>query len=66
MPRYTVVTIANRFFSGTLDPAKLAQILNEHAAQGWRLARNVQDRKRVLLFFSRAVHYFIFERDGEE
>lgn len=63
MKDYLVETITTGFFSGTLKANKLNVALNRRAAEGWRLARTIHERRRVFLFFSREAHYLIFERD---
>jgi hypothetical protein len=63
MKDYLVETVTTGFFSGTLKAAKLNTALNKRAAEGWRLARTIHERKRVLVLFSRESHFLIFERD---
>ena len=63
MKDYFVETVTTGFFSGTLKAAKLNAALNKRAAEGWRLARTIHERKRVLVLFSRESHFLIFERE---
>ena len=63
MKDYLVETVTTGFFSGTLKAAKLNAALKKRAAEGWRLARTIHERKRVLLLFSRESHFLIFERE---
>jgi hypothetical protein len=63
MKDYLVETVTTGFFSGTLKAGKLNSALNKRASEGWRLARIIHERKRVLLLFSRESHFLIFERD---
>ena len=37
MKKYKVISQRDKWFSGTFDPARLESILNEHAADGWRV-----------------------------
>ena len=59
---YEVETFKERLFSSTLNPQKLAEILNSRAAQGWKLSRHITSRSRVLLIFKREVHFLILEQ----
>ena len=52
MKDYLVETVTTGFFSGTLKAAKLNSALNKRAAEGWRLARTIHERKRELLLFA--------------
>lgn len=63
MRSYTIHTFKTGVLSGTLNPERLKEALNEHAARGWKLARTIQERRRVWLFFSREAHFIIFERE---
>ena len=38
MLEYKVLTERDKMFSGTFDPDALERVLNEYAADGWRLA----------------------------
>jgi Domain of unknown function (DUF4177) len=38
MFEYKVLTERDKVFSGAFDPAALERVLNEYAADGWRLA----------------------------
>jgi hypothetical protein len=62
MKDYFVDTVTTGLFSGTLKAAKVQAALVKHAREGWRLSKTIHERKRVLLFFSREVHYLIFEK----
>lgn len=35
--QYKVVTMKDRFFAGKFDPAKLEEMLNSYAGEGWKL-----------------------------
>ena len=37
MKRYKVITQKDKWFSGKFDPVVLEKVLNDHAAQGWRV-----------------------------
>ena len=37
MKKYKVITQKDKWFSGKFDPVILEQVLNDHAAQGWRV-----------------------------
>ena len=41
MVEYKVVTERDSRFAGTFDPAKLEAMLNELAAEGWRVAQSL-------------------------
>ena len=64
MKEYLVSPVTTGFFSGTLDPVKLQTFLNQHAAQGWKLVRTIQETKKILGIFAREPHFVIFERDA--
>lgn len=50
MKRYKVISQKDKFFSGKFDPVILEQVLNEHAAQGWKVVSMVTaSREGVLL-----------------
>jgi hypothetical protein len=34
---YKVITMKDRFFSGKFDPAKLEEMLNAYAGEGWTM-----------------------------
>jgi hypothetical protein len=61
---YHVEAFTTGLFSGTLSPKKLQDTLNHFGKQGCRLVRTIHERRRVLLFFSREVHFLIFEREA--
>lgn len=63
MKEYIVVQNDTGFFSGSLDPARLQNQLNKHAAQGWRFVRSIHETRRVFFIFSRECHFLVFERD---
>jgi hypothetical protein len=42
MRSYEVVCIKTGFISGSLNPDKLQQALNDHGAAGWKLARSTR------------------------
>ena len=50
MKQYTVTTHKMRMFSGTVNEAKLSEILNKHAKGGWTLRTITAVSKRVFLF----------------
>ena len=64
MRNYTLQTFRPGLFSGTLNPDKLKEVLNEHAARGWKFTRAIRERKRVWLIFTREAHFLIFEREN--
>jgi hypothetical protein len=51
MKDYLVETVTTGFFSRTLKAGKLNSALNKRASEGWRWARVIHERKRVLLLF---------------
>lgn len=59
---YEVEVLKQRFWSGTLNYKKMADILNRRAADGWRLSRTVTSSSRSLLVFKRESVFLIFER----
>lgn len=59
---YDVEVFRGRVFSGTINHGKLTAVLNDRAAAGWKLARTLKDERRILLLFTAATHYLIFER----
>jgi hypothetical protein len=64
MKQYLVESVTTGFFSGTLNPQKLQNALNQRGAQGWRLVRTIRETKKILGMFSREAHFVIYERDG--
>lgn len=65
MRTYSIYTYKTGVFSGTLNPEKMLEVLNEHASRGWTLSRTIRERRRVWLFFSREAHFLIFEKEAE-
>lgn len=63
---YDVVPFYTGIFSGTLNESKLKAILNDHGQKGWKLERTVSERRRVLFFFSREVHFLVFRFVGDD
>jgi hypothetical protein len=63
--RYEVDYIKPRFFSRTMSEGRLAQRLNDRAANGWRFHRSIEEDHRRFLIFSRRAHFLVFERDGD-
>lgn len=59
---YEVEAFKERLFSSTLNPQKLAEVLNRRADAGWQLARHITSTSRMWLIFKREVHFLIFER----
>gem|GEM_PF-3751474 len=49
--------------SGSMNPAKLTQAINQQAGAGWRLRTTIKEEKRWLILFKREAHFLIFERD---
>lgn len=60
--QYFVHTFTTGCFSGTLNPAKLQEVLNHYGAQGWRFVRSIHEEKKILGIISREAHFLIFER----
>lgn len=58
--RYEVEVIKERFWSGTLDHKRLAEILNDRAGNGWQYQHAITASRRVLLLFKRDAHFLIF------
>lgn len=63
MVRYEVEVLRTGFFSHTLDPRKLADVLNNRAAAGWTLARTIKEEQRRMLT-RREAHFLIFQRES--
>ena len=63
--RYELESLDTRFFTGTMDPRKLQDLLNARAAQGWCLSRTLKEQRRSFLGGAREAHYLIFERDTD-
>lgn len=59
---YKIHAFNTGFFSGTLNPGKMAQVLNQHDQEGWELDRTIHEPSRVLLLFRRETHFMIFNR----
>ena len=60
---YQVKEYQTGLFSGTMKASELQSMIAGQGAQGWRLARTIRERKRMLLFFSRETHFLIFEKE---
>lgn len=60
--QYVVHTFKTGCFSGTLDPIKLQEVLNEYGQQGWRFVKSIHEEQKVLGIFSREAHFLVFER----
>lgn len=63
MATYKVIKFDTGFFSGTLNPKKLEAQLNDHAAEGWRLARTIHETRRSWVLFSRETHFLVLVKD---
>jgi hypothetical protein len=59
---YKVVTMKDRFFSGKFDPAKLEEMLNSYAGEGWAL-KAVTTAEIPGAFGSREEIIFLIERN---
>ncbi len=46
-----------------VDPVRLTEFLNRHAAQGWEVKTMEREIRRMLLFFKREALVFILERN---
>jgi hypothetical protein len=64
MKQYLVESVTTGFFSGTLNPQKLQNALNQRGAHGWRLVRTIHETKKILVFFRREAHFVIYEREA--
>lgn len=62
MPRYIVVPFKTSFFSGTLNPRKLEDTLNEYALKDWEFVRSIHETQRMMFFFRREAHFMIFKK----
>ena len=60
---YDVEVVSTGFFSGTLNPQKLQELLNRRAEKGWELSRTIKEERRGL-FSRREAHFLIFERSA--
>jgi hypothetical protein len=58
---YKVITMKDRFFSGKFDPAKLEDMLNSYASEGWTL-KAATTAEIPGAFGSREEIIFIIER----
>lgn len=63
MKKYLTIPFYTGCMSGSLDEKKLTGTLNEYASQGWRLAKTINETKKVYFFFHRETHFMIFEKD---
>lgn len=59
---YEVEVLKERRFSSTLDPKRLADVLNSRASDGWTFVRSITSTSRSWLLFSRETHFLVFER----
>lgn len=59
---YKVVTMKDRFFSGKFDPAKLEEMLNSYATEGWKMKSSATAEVPGMMG-SREEIIFILERD---
>lgn len=59
---YEVEAFKERFWSGTINPNRLAEVLNSRAQAGWRYRHTITAGRRVLLMFKRDTHFLIFEQ----
>lgn len=46
-----------------VDPERLTDFLNRHAAQGWRVRTLERENRRALLFFNREAFVILLERE---
>ena len=46
-----------------VDPERLTDFLNRHAAQGWRVRTMERENRRALLFFNREAFIVLMERE---
>lgn len=46
-----------------VDPAKLAEFINNHARNGWRVITMEREQRRMLLVSSREAFLIVMERD---
>ena len=51
------------FGEAKVDPVKLTQFLNAHAAQGWEVKTLERESRRMLGFFKREALVIILERN---
>jgi hypothetical protein len=49
MKKYKVISQKDKWFSGKFDPALLEKMLNEHAADGWRVVSMASASREGLL-----------------
>lgn len=62
---YKVVVLSTGCFSGTLNPNKLQDVLNNHAQKGWKFSKSIKEEKRILLLLKREAHFLIFEKSSK-
>jgi len=46
-----------------VDPKRLEEFLNEHAAKGWRVKTMERENRRSLLLFNREAFVIVMERE---
>ena len=63
MKRYKVVPLTTGCLTGSLDPQKMEDLINEAAQKGWEFERSIHERKRVALIFRREAHFLVFSRE---
>jgi hypothetical protein len=59
---YDVEYISPRFWTGTLNHKKLADLLNARAGQGWKFEREITSTRRKLVIFKRETHFLVFSK----
>ena len=63
MKRYKVVPLTTGCVTGSLDPKKLEDLINEAAQKGGAFERSIHETEKVALIFSREAHFLIFSRE---
>ena len=58
--QYIVYPLTTGFFSGTLNPKKLQEALNQHSQQGWIFDKSIHETTKIFGIFSREAHFLIF------
>lgn len=61
---YLIKPVTTGLFTGNLSERKLQDFLNQHAKQGWKFVRSIQETKKVWGIFAREAHFVVFERDN--
>jgi hypothetical protein len=62
---YETDTLKTRFWSNTLPPRRLQEVLSNRSGAGWVYVDTITAERRILLLFKRSAYHLIFERAGQ-